>query len=75
MYSSTHNKSLDNDMIHNNNALWLILQKGMCLIHHQNLLHSGDKSRLKPNNENLIVLRLLSYFWTETKEWLPYTQY
>ena len=56
-----------NDMILNSNALWLILQKGMCLIFHQNLIHSGGRFRIGLKDKILTDLRLFCYLWTELK--------
>ena len=65
VYSCTTNKRMDNDMIHNDNALRLILQQGMWLIFHQTLINSGGRYRLGTGNETLINLRLLCCLWTE----------
>ena len=54
-------------MILNSNALWLILQKGMCLIFHQNLIHSGGRFRIGLKDKILTDLRLFCYLWTELK--------
>ena len=40
IYSCMHTNPMENDMIHNDNAARLILQKGKCLIFRQNLIRS-----------------------------------
>ena len=69
LYSCTPNKLMDNDMIHSDDALRLILQKGMCLVFHQNLTYSEGESKLGPKKEALIDLVLFCYVWIESNNY------
>ena len=66
LYSCTHRVKLRPELpIHCKNAIRLILPQWMMLIWHENLYHSGAKSRSDRNGNHIDDMRFFSYVWPE----------
>ena len=63
MCTCTHDTHKFNDCFHRKHAVRLILNKGMGVMWHEALYHSGAKSRVGPSGLVKPDLRLFMYLW------------